>query len=587
MDLSQKIGEGSVSLYNYLNRKPMADQSQGSSPLPIELLQMIFENLSIADQVRASRASKFWFNVLLGLTWSQYIREYGDAPAHFFTEGFDWHKEKLRRDAAEINFSNGRYWYETLAASPSNMHARRHYLVSSVRGMEVLVHQFRWTSNSYEEAAELMRSFTLDLATETSTSTRYEAGVWIGSSYVVPIFNTHGINWVKFGVYEQGISQSSLPEEEGDTIIKLVRQHDVEMNYGMKRNLFEYFRITDPPMVLRVVPNNKHKSKFLVYSEPFKREKRALFEHSVILDNYMHTFKSFDGILAYWGNYIVYSTERSIEFYNISTRMVDRVYGLNLDQLIFARVGISNDIMAYTAEDKIIAVWDLKQNKLLTSFNYFDKVFPGEDKPSVMYLNSIIMSVNKLLLNFGWGVVIDWRTKKVLELPFMVEDATFLADGSLIVSSKNAVHRVRFDVDMGQTVNLMKLSPSGEFVQEPIELDQLDVYLHKTYSGNSRSLTFLIDEPTGMPSYKGTQIHAVARVTGFWKADAPTPVTNPLLQALKQLKVPPMTSSVRVIERCSDLVPADWQPQEVVLFYERLIDGRWTPCNPFGIKAEK
>jgi hypothetical protein len=46
----------------------MADQSQGSSPLPIELLQMIFENLSIADQVRASRASKFWFNVLLGLT---------------------------------------------------------------------------------------------------------------------------------------------------------------------------------------------------------------------------------------------------------------------------------------------------------------------------------------------------------------------------------------------------------------------------------------------------------------------------------------------------------------------------------------
>jgi hypothetical protein len=39
-----------------------------------------------------------------------------------------------------------RYWYETLAASPSNMHARRHYLVSSVRGMEVLVHQFRWTS---------------------------------------------------------------------------------------------------------------------------------------------------------------------------------------------------------------------------------------------------------------------------------------------------------------------------------------------------------------------------------------------------------------------------------------------------------
>lgn len=87
-------------------------------------------------------------------------------------------------------------------------------------------------------------------------------------------------------------------------------------------------------------------------------------------------------------------------------------------------------------------------------------------------------------------------------------------------------------------------------MQEPIELDQLDVYLHKTYSGNSRSLTFLIDEPTGMPSYKGTQIHAVARVTGFWKADAPTPVTNPLLQALKQLKAPPMTSSVRVIERC-------------------------------------
>jgi hypothetical protein len=82
-----------------------------------------------------------------------------------------------------------------------------------------------WYHSSYEEAAELMRSFTLDLATETSTSTRYEAGVWIGSSYVVPIFNTHGINWVKFGVYEQGISQSSLPEEEGDTIIKLVRQH--------------------------------------------------------------------------------------------------------------------------------------------------------------------------------------------------------------------------------------------------------------------------------------------------------------------------------------------------------------------------
>jgi hypothetical protein len=77
----------------------------------------------------------------------------------------------------------------------------------------------------------------------------------------------------------------------------------------------------------------------------------------------MHTFKSFDGILAYWvrfndiccrvsliyflqGNYIVCSTERSIEFYNISTRMVDRVYGLNLDQLIFARVGISNDIVS-------------------------------------------------------------------------------------------------------------------------------------------------------------------------------------------------------------------------------------------------
>jgi hypothetical protein len=49
--------------------------------------------------------------------------------------------------------------------------------------------------------------------------------------------------------------------------------------------------------------------------------------------------------------------------------------------------------MAYTAEDKIIAVWDLKQNKLLTSFNYFDKVFPGEDKPSVVRCGSIVFGV--------------------------------------------------------------------------------------------------------------------------------------------------------------------------------------------------
>lgn len=79
--------------------------------------------------------------------------------------------------------------------------------------------------SSYEEAAELLRSFTVDLATETSTSTRYQAGMWVGNSYVVPVFNTHGVNWTKFGVYEQGISQSSLPEEEGDIVIKLIKQH--------------------------------------------------------------------------------------------------------------------------------------------------------------------------------------------------------------------------------------------------------------------------------------------------------------------------------------------------------------------------
>lgn len=86
-------------------------------------------------------------------------------------------------------------------------------------------------------------------------------------------------------------------------------------------------------------------------------------DHEVIINDQKEIFESFDGILAYWvtivdllvqarlinlslqGDYVVYSTERSIEFYNIKTRLVDRVYSLNLDQLIFARVGISNDIV--------------------------------------------------------------------------------------------------------------------------------------------------------------------------------------------------------------------------------------------------
>lgn len=88
-------------------------------------------------------------------------------------------------------------------------------------------------------------------------------------------------------------------------------------------------------------------------------------------------------------------------------------------------------------------------------------------------------------------------------------------------------------------------------MQEPVVLNQLDEYLSKTFGvHNSRSVTSLIDVPTSLPSYKATQIHAVARVTGFWTADSSVPVTNPLIQALKQLKAPPMTTSVRSTERC-------------------------------------
>lgn len=46
---------------------------------------------------------------------------------------------------------------------------------------------------------------------------------------------------------------------------------DVEKDYKMERRQFEYFRITEPKMALKVVPNSKHKSKFLVYTEMFKR----------------------------------------------------------------------------------------------------------------------------------------------------------------------------------------------------------------------------------------------------------------------------------------------------------------------------
>ena len=53
-----------------------------------------------------------------------------------------------------------------------------------------------------------------------------------------------------------------------------------------------------------------------------------------------------------------------------------------------------------------------------------------------MYINSITVHGSKLLLNFGWAVLVDWRTKKTLELPVEVHQGWFLPDGSLVVANK-------------------------------------------------------------------------------------------------------------------------------------------------------
>lgn len=133
-----------------------------------------------------------------------------------------------------------RYWRETLAASPSNMHSRRYYLVSSVRGMEVLVHQCYWTSryvntstihltganelsphSSYEEDAEVMRSYTFDLASETMTQKGGAAGMWLNGVMVQPVYNTHGVDWTKFTTYRPPTEF----EAENGAYDAVVREH--------------------------------------------------------------------------------------------------------------------------------------------------------------------------------------------------------------------------------------------------------------------------------------------------------------------------------------------------------------------------
>ncbi len=135
-----------------------------------------------------------------------------------------------------------------------------------------------------------MRSYSIDLSNETSTQAGHAPGMWLNGVLVQPIYNTHGVDWTTFDVYRPA---TELEEENGSTYVSL-QQHgketntnstrallthvaDVDKDHKMPKNQFQYFRITEPPMRLKAVPNCKPGcQKFLVYSEPFTRYFRLI-----------------------------------------------------------------------------------------------------------------------------------------------------------------------------------------------------------------------------------------------------------------------------------------------------------------------